>query len=92
MLFASWRHYGTAEFLRAYNALPIPLADRPGTIARLVDISPRTVADWISGRHSARHYSVQVFLAEMATPRPVGCPSPTGDKRDNAYRLIFITE
>ena len=64
MQFASWRHYGNAEFLRAYNALPIPIADRPGVLARWLDVSPRTVADWISGRHCPPRATVYALWLE----------------------------
>lgn len=64
MQFASWRHYGSAEFLRAYNALQIPIADRPGALARWLDVSPRTVADWISGRHCPPRATVYALWLE----------------------------
>ncbi len=50
MVFQSWGQYGTAVFQRAYHSLPIPEASRPAQIARWLDVSQRTVCDWLSGR------------------------------------------
>ena len=50
MTFSSSGQFGHDAFLRAYHALPIPSGCRAAALARWLDVSPRTVADWISGR------------------------------------------
>ena len=50
MVFQSHGQFGSAAFMRAYHRLPILQADRPAAIARWLDVSVRTVNDWINGR------------------------------------------
>lgn len=50
MFFASADQFGHAAFLRAYNSLPILSQDRIAALSRWLDVSERTVNDWISGR------------------------------------------
>ena len=50
MVFTSDGQWGNHSFLRAYHSLCVPRLSRPGALARWLDVSERTVADWISGR------------------------------------------
>lgn len=51
MTFSSSGQFGHDAFLRAYNDLPIPSDKRAAAVARWLDVSPRTVRDWVSGHH-----------------------------------------
>lgn len=83
MQFASWRHYGHCEFLRVYHTLNIPIAERPGAIARWLDVSPRTVADWISGRHCPPRATVYALWLESPDGRAY-----LANDLDNECRLL----
>ena len=51
MTFSSSGQFGHDAFLRAYNDLPIPADKRAAAVARWLDVSQRTVRDWVSGHH-----------------------------------------
>lgn len=69
MDFVSAGQLGEAAFLRAYHALPIPSVRRAAAIARWLDVSPRTVADWISGRRCPPRAAVYALWLESSEGR-----------------------
>lgn len=69
MVFQSWQQFGTPAFLRAYHSLPLLQADKPSAIARRLDVSERTVNDWISGRRCPPRAAVYALWLESMDGR-----------------------
>lgn len=71
MFFVSAGQWGHDAFLRAYHTLPIPQAARAAAIARWLDVTPGTVADWITGRRPPPRAACYALWLESAAGREV---------------------
>lgn len=69
MNFLSSGMFGHSAFLRAYHALPIPSERRAAAVARWLDVSPRTVKDWLSGHHCPPRAAVYACWLESTEGR-----------------------
>ena len=69
MNFLSSGMFGHSAFLRAYHALPIPSERRAAAVARWLDVSPRTVKDWLSGHHCPPRAAVYACWLESTDGR-----------------------
>lgn len=69
MTFSSSGQFGHDAFLRAYHALPIPSERRAAAVARWLDVSPRTVKDWLSGHHCPPRAAVYACWLESTDGR-----------------------
>lgn len=69
MGFVSNGQFGSVAFLRAYHSIPMPSEHRAAALARWLDVSPRTVADWISGRRCPPRAAVYACYMESLDGR-----------------------
>jgi hypothetical protein len=71
MFFFADRIRGRGDFATAFDALAIPSDRRAAAVARLLDVSPRTVRDWLTGKREPPRAAVVALWHESRHGRAV---------------------
>lgn len=69
MNFQSSGQFGVSLFCRAVSLLPMPESARTAALARWLDVSERTVCDWMSGRRCPPRAVVYAVWLESSDGR-----------------------
>lgn len=71
MFFFADRIRGRGDFATAFDALAIPSDRRAAAVARLFNVTPRTVRDWLSGKRDPPRAAVVALWHESRHGRAV---------------------